>query len=145
MLERGAQERLEQVGELLDGLRWLESIMPFFFWQLSSPLFEIPWVICLSLEKGLGEWSLTTQAAFGWLCFCQFLSLYLDLPRIRKASPGRWKRHLCLALPNLTREAGCPPPLSTGAEAPAGVSMNSGIDMRPLKREKNPWCVPVTP
>lgn len=52
---------------------------------------------CLSPGKGLGKWSLATQAlvrlqrdpsgtAFGGYVFCQLLSLYLDLPLNQKAS-----------------------------------------------------------
>lgn len=84
-----------------------------FFGKCPPPcLIQIPWVTSFpgkwtdrAVPKDSGCKGLPVQAAFGWLCFCQFLSLAPRLTSNQKASPGIWRRDLLL-LPDLTREAG---------------------------------------
>lgn len=62
------------------------------------------------------------------------LSVSFSAPRFTSESesrPGRWRRVLCLALPDLTREASWPPTVHYRG-GPAGVGMNSGIETRGL-------------
>lgn len=80
------------------GMTWVHHTISWQVWYYFFPcLIYILRVTCLSAGKGLGKWPQATRALVGlqrvtcwgclwWFCFCQLLSLYLDLPLKQKAS-----------------------------------------------------------
>lgn len=91
-------------------------------------------------REGIGR-AVSINSGFGWAAngsllgssvgYIFVISLSAPLTSDQKASPGRCKTTLCLALPNLTREAGWPPSVQE-SRGPARVGMNSGIETRGL-------------
>lgn len=79
------------------GMSWVHHTIWQVWYYFFPCLIYILRVTCLSAGKGLGKWPLATQAlvdlqrvtcrgCLWWFCFCQLLSLYLDLPLKQKAS-----------------------------------------------------------
>lgn len=133
-----------------------DDLSPSYYFLASLilflPLFDLHSASNLSFRrKGTGKVT-PSNSGFGWPAeghllglplVVLFLSASFSVPRLTseaESKPGRWRRAVCLALPDVTREAGWPPTVHKGGR-PAGVSLNSGIETRGLynkERKKNP-------
>lgn len=125
-----------RAGEWLS--RWLgmTGVRPAVFGKRPPPcLIRIPWVICLPLGKGLGEWSLTTQALVRLpLVGCVFISFFLCTSTYldSESKPGQVEEGSLLGIARSNQGSWRAALSVHGRGGPAGVSMNSGIETRGL-------------